>query len=138
MVIPNEGKILVLYWALNTDGVDLEDFGLSLFKNDYTPVDGSVFADFTKANFTGYLDVAIGRIDFDVPVIVSNVAEMTYSSVPEFECTGGSPQLVYGWYLWTMSTNKVVAAQRFDAARSMAAGATEKIDPFKVKLKTFA
>jgi hypothetical protein len=138
MVIPNEGKELLLYWALGTDGSDLEDFILRLYKNDYTPVDGSSGANFTVSDFDGYMDLPILRANFDPVAIVANVAEIEYDTVPEFVCTGGAAQNAYGWYLLGDTSGKVIAAQRFDSPRSMAPGATERLDPFKIKLKTFA
>jgi hypothetical protein len=138
MVIPNEGKLLWLEWALTGDGSSLEDFVVRLYSNNYTPVDGSTLANFTEATFTGYTELDIMRSDFSTPVIVANVAEAQTSVPPEWTCTGGAAQDIYGWYLVGVDSGKVLAAQRFDAVRTMAAGATETLDPFKIKLKTFA
>ena len=138
MLIPDEGKLLWLYWALCTDGSDLEDFTLRLYKNNFTPDDNTVLADFTEATFGGYGAVGIARASMGTPTIVSHVAESTRSSAPVFTCTSGSSQTVYGWYLESNTTNKCVATQAFDTPRVMSPGATESIDPFKMDLKTFA
>lgn len=138
MVIPDEGKLKWLYWALCTAGGDLEDFTLRLFQNNITPDDDTVLADFTEATFGGYAAVAITRAAMGAPAISSHVAYSTKSVAPVFTCTSGSAQTVYGWYLESNTSHKCVATQRFDAARSMSPGATESIDPFKIGLKTFA
>lgn len=138
MLIPDEGKLLWLYWALCTNGSDLEDFTLRLYKNNFVPDDSTVLADFTEATFTGYGAVGIARSAMASPVIVSHVARSTKSVAPVFSCTGGSPQTVYGWYLESNTTNKCVATQEFDSPRVMSNGATESIDPFRMDLKTFA
>ena len=137
MVIPDEGKILWLYWALCTDGSDLEDFILKTYKNNYTPVDGSTAGDFTESNFTGYSSVAIARSSLPDPTITSHVAITTRSAVPTFTCTAGAAQDMYGWYLVGAVSGDVVAAQRFDNPRNMAPGAQEQIQ-VQFKFKTFA
>lgn len=137
MVVPDEGKILWLYWALCTDGSDLEDFTLKTFQNDYTPDDSSTASSFTVSSFTGYSNVSIARSSLPTPTITSHVAITTRSAVPTFTCTAGAGQNMYGWYLVGASSGKVVAAQRFDNPRVMAAGAQEQIQ-VQFKFKTFA
>jgi hypothetical protein len=122
--------------ALTGDGSTVEDFTCHLFSNNYTVVDATTLADFTQATFTGYSSVAVARADFSAPAITSNVAYANTSAPPTFTCTGGSAQLVYGWYLVGDSSGKVYAAQNFAAARNMATGATEQLDPFKFGLQT--
>jgi hypothetical protein len=138
MVIPNEGKTVALNTELNSGSTASETWHVRLFKNNYTPVDGSVLADFTEATFTGYAQVDVAPSDWGAATIVADVAESTSAVTPTYTCTGGSTQDVYGWYAVGATSNKVRAAQKFNTARSMSAGATEALDPFKIKLKTFA
>lgn len=138
MVIPDEGKLLWLYWALVSDGSDFEDFVLDLFSNDYDPDDDSSVADFDVATFTGYAQVAIARSSFGAPALVGHVAYATRGAVPTFNCTGGTLQTVYGWFLRGADSDTVLAAARFNTPRDMIPGAMEAIDPAKVGLKTFA
>jgi hypothetical protein len=137
MVIPNEGKLLWLYWALVTNGGDLEDFVLKGYSNNYTPVDASTAANFTESLFTGYAAIDIDRADMNNPGIVANVAISTCSFVPQWTCTGGAAENLYGWFLVGAVSGKVLAAQRFDNVRVMASGATESINPFQISFKTF-
>jgi hypothetical protein len=136
MVIPDEGKLRWLTWALKSSSVSQPDFHLHLFKNDYTPDDDTDIALLTEADFTGYDSVPILRSEMSAPVITAHVAVSTRSSPPEFNCTGGSAQTVYGWYLTADDNDDVLAAQRFDSPRSMSSGSTESIDPFLLKLQT--
>ncbi len=138
MVIPNEGKQVWLDWCVRDDGTGLEEYVVDLYMNDYTPVDGSTAANFTTAAFTGYAQVSIARTDWGAPAIVANVAEIDSAVVPTFTCTAGPGATCYGWYMRSNINGKVLAAQRFDAARVMTAGSVELLDPFKIKLKTFA
>ena len=138
MVIPNEGKILWEYWALCSPGTDLEEFVIDLYQNNYTPVDGSSAGNFTVATFPGYAQVALLRANFSAPSITANVAYTQYSSAPDFSCTGGGGQLVYGWYMRGATSGKVLAAQAFAIARNMTPGASESINPLQFALKSFA
>jgi len=137
MVIPDEGKELWLYWCLGTDGSDLEDFVVDLFKNDYLPDDDSTAADFTVATFTGYAQQPIDRSDFGAVAIVAHVAEIYSTPFPTFTQTAGGVQLIYGWYMRGATSGVVLATQRFDVPRQMGTGSTIDVDPFKFKLKTF-
>src|SRR5436309_14240860 len=96
MVIPDEGKLKWLYWALCTDGSDLENFTLKLFKNDYTPDDDSTGSSVTVADLTRYAHVTINRSLMPSPSITSHAAYSTRSTAPSVSSTGGSSQTVYG------------------------------------------
>lgn len=137
MVIPNEGKVAWLDWAMGNGVVLREDYVLSLYQNNYTPVDGSTGTDFTDSTFPGYADVDIDQTDMGAAAVVANVAVSECNFVPVFTCTGGAGELAYGWYLAGRTSGLVLAAQRFDVARNMTSGATESIDPFTISLKTF-
>ena len=135
MVIPNDGKLLHLMRALTS--TTPEDWEVQLYSNNYTPVDTSVPADFTAATFTGAGVWTIAVADWSSPVIVSDVAEMSAVPFPEWTCTAGASQTVYGWFAVGANSGDVLAAQRFDTARVMSVGATEQLDPFTIRLKTF-
>jgi len=135
-VIPNEGKLLAIYWWLGTDGSDLEDFVVDLFVNNVSVVNASTAADFTLASFTGYAQVSVPRASFGSPSIVSNVAQITSSVSPTFDCTGGSPQTAYGWLMRGASSGDIVAGANFDTPRVMSPGTQEILDPFRIKFQT--
>lgn len=137
MVIPDEGKLKWLYWALDTDGSDLEDFVLDLYQNNYTPDDASTASSFTVSSFGGYAQVSLLRSAFGAPAITSHVAYSGVSTPPAFSCTSGGSQTAYGWYLRGATSDKVLAAAAFDVPRVMSPGATETLDPFRLGLKTF-
>ena len=68
MVCVNDGKKLIQYWALGTDGSDLEEFYVILFSNDYTVIDTTILADLTEAAFPGYASVDVTRASFGAPL----------------------------------------------------------------------
>jgi hypothetical protein len=136
MVIPNDGKNNWLLMAV--EGGAQEDFEVRLYTNDYTPVDGSIITDFTAATFAGSGAVTITPADWDAPAVVANVAQIDATTPPTWTHGGGAAQLCYGWYMVGVTSSAVYAAQRFDAARNMTAGSVESLDPFRLKLKSFA
>jgi hypothetical protein len=134
MVIPNEGKILWLGWALITDGSDFEPFDVKLFQNQYTPTDTSTASDFTEATFPGYAQVQLTRGNFNDVTVANNVATSVNSIVPTYTCTGGQGQTVYGWYMIGDTSGKCLAAQVFDTPRNMTNGTSELLNPFQLSL----
>lgn len=137
MVIPNEGKLKWLEWAVVAEGGVSEFWRIRLFTNNLTPNDATVAADFVEADFVGYDPVLVLRSDFSLPTTAGNVAEVVASFVPTYECTGGAAQTVYGWWMLGSEYDVCYATQRFDAPRVMAPGTVEILDPFKLRLKTF-
>lgn len=138
MVIPNEGKERLLNWLFPDDGSGGVNFIVRLYSNDFTPVNGTTTADMVEATFPGYAEITYVRGDISAAAIVANVAEVTFTPAPTWTCSGGGGELIYGWLMVTDDDDTCIAAQRFDTPRNMTSGATETLDPFKIKLKTFA
>lgn len=136
MVIPDEGKVAWLtdMFSLNTR----ESLVCKLFQNNETVDDLSTAGDFTIATFTGYANVTIARNAWGTPVISGSSGQVDANTAPVFSCTGGSAQTVYGWILVGNTSGLVYAGQNFDTPRVMSSGATETLDPFRFKLKTFS
>jgi hypothetical protein len=71
---------------------------LKLFRNDYTPVKGSVAGDFTEANFSGYSGgVALGG--WSAPAIVGGRAVSTANTVTQTHNGGATSNNIYGYYV---------------------------------------
>jgi len=138
MVIPNEGKLILLNNAMCVNTPGPEDFELALFVANVAVADASTFADFTLATFTGGSPIAISRASMPTPTIVSNVAVTTRATPPSWTNTGATTETAYGWILYGATSGKVIAGQNFDTARVMSPGSVETLDPFVFKLKTFA
>jgi hypothetical protein len=138
MVIPNEGKILLLDRALCAPTNADEDYSLFMFTNNVTVVDASTLADFTAATFTGGGAISITRSSMPLPVIVANVAITTRATAPSWTNTGATTETCFGWILKGATSGKVIAGQNFDTPRVMSPGSIETLDPFAFKLKTFA
>lgn len=97
----------------------LFDLGLSLklYKNDYTPVDGSTEANFVEADFPGYSDFDMASAE-DWTIVPGAPTE---GSLPQkhFEANAEvSPaQTMYGYYFVVTSTGNYVWGERFDEPR---------------------
>lgn len=136
MVIPDEGKLKWLKWAVTSAAVETDSYQVDLFKNDYMPVAASTRASFVACDFAGYEEQRVYREDGSDPVIVVDAAETTFATPPTYTCTGGVPQTAYGWVMIDNESEIVLAAQRFDVPRLMAPGAVLTLDPFTLKLRT--
>jgi hypothetical protein len=71
-----------------------------VFKNDYTPVDGSVLGSFTEANFTGYAQINMSG--WSAAALDGNgKAATTADQVTWTMGTPGTTNTVYGIYVVT-------------------------------------
>jgi hypothetical protein len=136
MVCPDEGKIQILDELFRIAGAR-DTFVLDLFQNNEVVDDASTAADFTIATFTGYAQVAIARDDWNVAIILGGDGVIDTLVAPEFECTGGASQTVYGWILRGAGTGIIYFGQNFDTPRLMAPAATETIDPMRIRAATY-
>lgn len=137
MVCPNEGKARVLALIFGADSATPAGVFVKLYKNDYTPDDDSTDADFDGATFGGSDRITLDPVDWDAPVVVSDVGQIDSIDPPSWTCTSGGPETVYGWWMIDQATSAVLFAQRFDTPRVMSVGATEVLTPFRIKAKTF-
>ena len=136
MVIPDVGKVRVSQWAWQTENASFGDLEVVLYTSNTTPGNASVYGDFTQATFTGSAPITIQRADWTGPTLIANVAYVTDPVPPQWDCTAGGPETCYGWILYDLADNTLIAAQRFDAPRVMNVGASEVLDPFRIAMQT--
>lgn len=116
LVVPIEGEKRLLDMAV--DGDSFTDVRLGVYKNDYTPVSGSVFADFTAANFSGY---AVATPSFSAATTVNGRGEIIDSAARDFTHNGGgTSNTCYGYYVYDNANSKILWAERFGSALLMA------------------
>lgn len=103
----------------NADVID--GMVVRLFKNDVTPTAGSVGADFTEADFTGY--AAADPLEKGAPFIGSDGQWKTQFQRLQWDHDGGpNANTVYGWYVMsTGGTPQLLAAERFAEPKPMSA-----------------
>lgn len=124
LVAPHEGEQALLKYMLNH--TDPSDHTLRLYKNDLTPDDDSVFADFTESDEAGYSAITLVGTNW----VFSTEATYTQATYAQQIFTFTTSANVYGYYI-TSSDSKVLWAERFDGAPSEipVAGGTVKITP---------
>lgn len=78
--------------------VTLVTLTMKLFRNDYTPVKGSVVGDFTEANFSGY---AGGQVltGWSGPAISGGRAFSNATTLVWTHNGGATSNLIYGYYV---------------------------------------
>src|SRR6185437_5811890 len=93
----------------------LNGLELRLFKNNITPDQDTVLADFTEADFPGYSSQ--GPLDFGAVFLNGSDNAESDTSVHTFTCTGvpgGGSQDIYGWYT-EFPTGRAGPCARFSA-----------------------
>jgi len=110
LLVPNAGEGLMLEHIVGKTAI--ENVTLKLFKNDYTPVEGSIAGSFTEADFTGYaaktnLTGASWNITTGDPSY-ADFAEQTFTST-----AGSQNQPVYGYFIVGNTSATILWAERF-------------------------
>ena len=124
LLVPDVGEVLLLSYSLNkiSPGNDVK---LKLFKNDYTPVEGSEIADFTEADTAGYAAISLAKADWTI----ATATGVTTAEQPQktFTLTGAGTH--YGYYITDTAGTGLLWAERFsDAPHTIpSGGGTEKI-----------
>lgn len=112
VIVPIVSDIQIL-----ADMLGAQSFRLKLFKNNYTPVVGSVLGSFTEANFSGYAAAIVTAGGWSTPVndgtgrAISNNALFTFSNT-----TGAVGNDIYGYFVTDAGGTKLYWAERFGVA----------------------
>lgn len=135
LVAPNVGLDELLDIILRKTVSGVVDWELFLFSNNYTPVQATVWADLTEANFTGYSRVTLGRANWTAATVASNKAVSTYTTTAQqWTCTA-SPQTIYGYGIKHPTTNELYIVERFGTPQVLTVGAIIGVLP-RVTLTT--
>ncbi|MBE3084688.1 MAG: hypothetical protein IMZ64_00540 [Bacteroidetes bacterium] len=126
LLVPDEGEVNLLSHALNK--IASADVKLCLFTNNYTPVEGSVYADFTEAvadDPADYVRITLTGASWTITT-TTGVTTATYAQ-QTFTFTQASVN--YGYFVINNAGTKVLWAERFsDAPHTIpSGGGTEKI-----------
>jgi len=108
-----------LYLLDRLASAEMDAFTVHLYKNDYTPVDGSVDTDFTEADFSGYAG-GISLSTHATPSTVAGRATTTWTPKIWTHNGGGTSNLVYGYFVLNSGGDVIWAERDPSAPRSMA------------------
>lgn len=112
LVLPNQGEgIALAALVAKTAGQNLI---LKLFKNDYTPIETTLEANLTVADFTGYADQTLTAANWTLTE--GAPSDVTYPQCTFTSTAGSQNQPVYGYYLVQVTSGKLVWAERFTDA----------------------
>ena len=131
LLMGNQGEGIWLQMLANK--VAPQNLVVKLFKNDYTPVDGSTEANFTEADFTGYAAYVTDPDDWTVtpgaPSLLAHPQIFFESSANQTQ------QDMYGYYVVQETSGKYMWGERFDAStRIKNNGDGQKVTPqFQLK-----
>jgi hypothetical protein len=131
MVIPNGALVFWLQWAFNNTTDPYEDFVIDLFSNNHTCAVTDTAGTYTTATFPGYAQVAIARSTFGSATATGGLGTIVSSVTPLWNCTGGSGQLVYGWFLRGATSGQLLACANFASARNMLPSTSESLGAYQ-------
>jgi hypothetical protein len=91
-------------------GQILKSATLRLFKNDFTPLQSSVTADFVEANFSGYAAIPLVLADWSASYLnASQQAETDMLTKTFTQSAATVTNSIYGWYLTIASIGFLMA-----------------------------
>jgi hypothetical protein len=109
--VPDVGEVRLLEIALGV--VAQEDQILKLYKNNYTPVEGSAAGSFTEATWSGYAAAPLLGAYWSVVTVVYGVTTASYAEQTFVSDTDQTAQLNYGYFIIGASSGVLLWAERF-------------------------
>lgn len=109
----NQGEAILLDLICNKGTYALDNLKLKIYKNDYTPVDGSTEANFTEADFTGYPAGGIELTGANWTITPGAPSTATFAKQTFTSSADQTLQYLYGYYLVRKTDGKCVAGERF-------------------------
>ena len=127
LLLPEEGERELLDKMLR-DALSVDEtYTIDLYVNDYTPVKGSTFANFTVASWAGYAAAVTTRANW---AAASTAAGVTSTTQPvQTWIAGGPTATVYGYLIRGTTSGVVQWAERIADSRVMASGDTFNLTP---------
>jgi hypothetical protein len=112
LVVPRNGEGDALSYYVNKSAP--QNLVLKLFKNDKTPANGDVAADYVEADFTGYAAKILTGANWTITEGAPSLA--TYAQQIFTSTADGQNQNIYGYYLVREGSGRIAHAERFSNA----------------------
>ena len=96
LIIPNAAKVFMQ--KIWTGEIANSQLKVKLFKNDYTPVAGTVLANLTEADFTGYAVQNVNNPATQAALDVNNRA-VTFWDLVSWTKNGATGNTIYGYWV---------------------------------------
>jgi hypothetical protein len=131
LVMSNEGGLELLDKMLK-DALSVdENYVLKLFNaSTITPAVSTSSASFAgaTATFTNYSHKTLTRAGWNAATISSNTAVADYTTASSWTC-GATTDVVYGYWIEGVTSNKVLWAEKFASPRTVANGDILNVTP---------
>ena len=144
LVVPHEGELRLMSDMFG--GGTLENWQLCLFNSNITPNEADTAATYTahEATFTGYSRITLTRsisgTTWNTPTSVAPsgtpswssrtlVGHTQYGTGPQVWTCGATGDTVYGYFVIGVSSGKLIFAEAFPTARTLANGDTVDVQP---------
>lgn len=129
LVVPDQGELRLLDIMLKEALTTNENHILKLFRNDVTPSASFIAASLTEANFTNYAARTLTRANWNAATTVSGKAESSYGTTPQSWTCGATGNTVYGYWVESSVSGKVLWAERFSTSRVLSTNDVLNITP---------
>lgn len=110
-VLVNDGEVDSLSYFVNKAAP--QNLVLKLFKNDKSPADADVSADYAECDFAGYAAIVLTGANWTITP--GDPSQATYAQ-QVFTNNAAVAQNVYGYYLVRQTSGKIAYAERFTGA----------------------
>jgi len=110
LLVPDGGEVILLSRMLNKAATG--DVKLHLYANNYTPVEGSLLANFTACSAAGYAVKTLAGASWTVTT-TTGTTEAVYA---EQTFTFTASQVVYGYYVTDSAATSLLWAELFTGA----------------------
>jgi hypothetical protein len=144
LLVPHEGDVQLLTDLLA--GGSLENWQLCLFNSNITPAETDVASTYTahETAFTNYArktltrtisgatwNTVVSQAPSGTPAwsLRSQVGHSQYGATPQLWTCGASGDTIYGYFIIGASSGKLICAEAFATARTLASGDTLSITP---------
>lgn len=114
LIIPDIGEEMIL--RMITNNTPGEDLVVRLFTNNITPAETDVTGTYVEAGGFGYGSIQVPGGDW---TFFQGAPSVALASGKTFTFTGALG-LVYGYYLTQAISGKLIVAERFDVAKTIA------------------
>lgn len=118
LIVPDIAEPVLLNYMLKT--TSFPNYVLKLYKNNYTPAQGTLLADFTEATFTGYTGVTFARSAW-ASATANPVSNKGETSANQVSWTAGSGETLYGYYVES-DTGDLLWAELFNSSKAIQSG----------------
>jgi hypothetical protein len=144
LLVPHEGELQLLTDMIG--GGTLENWQLCLFNSNITPSETDTAATYTvhETAFAGYARVTLTRSisasTWNTPVSQAPsgsppwssralVGHTQYGSAPQSWTCGATGDTIYGYFIIGVTSGKLICAEAFATARTLASGDTLSLQP---------